>query len=298
MAKSPNSESTVHGRLIGGAFFTGLIVLGVMIALIAGFLRLSGTPEVQTGVLIVLAVCVLVFLLFIVTSGFRALGLSDSTQALGLPAGSVRAFIALMLIMIFVIVSVYAVRTVGEGVYNYVGVVSREEAYGLASNDDDDYVIREIRGGDKNGMYEVWQLRGLAVEGTRLAQQLLTTLATLVVAISAFYFGTHSVETAVQAARVASGDSSTDVPLIRDITPSSGKSGGLIETTVTGRNLSAPKSVTLVRGSKTIAAMDVLSSDSIIQCKFQLEDPVGKWTLAVENVHGEKDSLEDAFEIT
>ena len=82
------------------------------------------------------------------------MGLLDANQALGLPAGTIRALIALILILLFAIIGVHLFRMVGAL--------------------------------DPAGTNAV------SAEGVALAQQLLTTVGTLVVAVSGFYFGTAS----------------------------------------------------------------------------------------------------------
>src|SRR6266540_1456475 len=118
--------------------------------------------------LLVLGVLVLIF---------TRLGLTNPAFALGLPDGSIRAVIALILILVFFVIALYI----------YISVAN--PAAGAAPPSQD---------------------------AIKLAQQILTTLSTLVVAISAFYFGATSV---AQAAGVTGrGDGK---PGIRVIEPSS-----------------------------------------------------------------------------
>lgn len=287
-------QRSVNGWLVLGTLLSGAAVVIVLIWLATSD-SLNSAPEVQTGVLIVLAVSVLAFLLFILALGFQTLGLSDVTQPLALPPGSVRAFIALMLIMIFVIVSVFAVRLVGQGIFTLIGTKSQAEV------DENyltkDFVIQRYFPGpteDPDRVYKVWQVRQLTDDGITLAQQLITTVATLVVAVSGFYFGTQAAEKAKEAA-VASLPGS---PLIRSINKGEGKTADVVVVTLKGRNLSETKSVKLVREGEFIDAENVLSNDSTIQCTLKLDKPAGtKWSVVVESVQGETDKLEDAFEI-
>ena len=59
------------------------------------------------GLIIILGASVLVLLLFVMAAGFNALGLNNPDESLGLPKGTVRAMIALLLIIVWVIVSIY-----------------------------------------------------------------------------------------------------------------------------------------------------------------------------------------------
>ena len=92
-----------------------LLLIGLVVALIVGVPKLFGPVppgEIQMGLVVVLTVVVLLTLLTVMAAVFSRLGLSDSRQPLGLPEGSIRALIALFLIMIFIIMSVYLFRTI------------------------------------------------------------------------------------------------------------------------------------------------------------------------------------------
>lgn len=256
--------------------------------------KLNYTAEAQTGVLLVGAVCVMLLLLFTVTAGFRALGLSAKDQPLGLPPGSVRAFIALILIMIFVILTVYAVRVVGEGTIRYVGLMNATQINEFQTNGDVRLRVT-VLGGE---LYDVWQVIPINEAGDRLAQQLVTTVATLVVAVAGFYFGATNVHAALEQHDKAS--TASTAPLIRNITPDNGNRGAEVAATLTGRNMSATKFVRLVREKETIEATDILFNETTIQCKFRLPVPAqfsGDWDVVVENVDGAVDRLEGAFTI-
>lgn len=259
--------------------------------------QIAFAPEASTGILIVLAVAVLAFLLYVLTAGFRILGLHDPAQPLGLPSGSVRAFIALMLIMIFVILSVYSVSVVGEGNYRFLGVMALDESEVLDLAGNDNFAVEPLP--EEEGLYEVWTVRPVSEGGDRLAQQLVTTVATLVVAVAGFYFGSKNIKTALAA--LGGDQESSTAPLIRDLNPKSGKRGETVTVTLTGRNLASPKSVRLVKEEAVIEATNILSNDTTIQCKFALpavEGSTGKWSVVVENIDGDEDRLPDAFEIT
>lgn len=316
------SEFEFNGWFVFGTLLSGMAVVGALIGLAGGRLGLSNAPEIQTGIVIVLAVSVLTLLLFILTLGFRSLGLSNPDQPLALPSGSVRAFIALMLIMIFVILSVYTVRFVGEGLYRYEGLFSLARADELAQaarRDGDNIVRRRVpcpvnpeapqsidapEGGEtpvrsENSVcFRVWRVQKLSDDGIRLAQQLTTTVATLVVAVSGFYFGSQTVEKAKDVVAASLGVQMPGVPLIRNIKPNSGKLSETVIATVNGRNLSGVNIVKLVKGQDILEAVNIHSNETSTQCTFMLIDkPLGTWNLVVENAQGQKDELENAFTI-
>jgi len=135
-----------------------LVIIGILLVLLLIFVFYSINyimrewpekfPEILLTFTVVAGVVVLLASLTTVTIITSYLDLSDPKEALGLPKGSVRALIALSLIVIFSIMSLYLYAQLA-------GTPSEEQ--------------------------------------TRFAQQLLTTISTLVVAVAAFYFGTKSV---------------------------------------------------------------------------------------------------------
>jgi hypothetical protein len=144
------------------------LMLLVIVFLVPSWTGQPLTPEVQLAIVIVLGVSIVMTLLFIMTAGYQRMDLAKDDQALGLPAGTVRALIAFFLILMFAIVGIYLFNAVASK-----GDISQQAA--------------------------------------GLAQQLMTTIATLVVAVSGFYFGTASTargaQIASQAARLAHGES-------------------------------------------------------------------------------------------
>lgn len=128
------------------------------------YTELEEVPEVMLTLILITGVAGLVACLSVVSVILSSLNLSNPKQALGLPKGSVRAMIALILIIIFAILSLH--------LYGNLGYRRSEQ--------------------DRSFIPPTEQQE-------RFAQQILTTISTLVVAVSAFYFGSRSVETAREA---------------------------------------------------------------------------------------------------
>ncbi len=244
---------SLWGAIVATVLIVALIITGLV--LVINYFTTPQNPrsELVIGLIIVLGVSVLIVLLFIIAAGFSALGMGDPKQAMGLPEGSIRAMIALLLIIVWVILSVF--------------------------------LFNAVQG----------QTGDTAV--TRLAQQLFTTMATLVVAIASFYFGSRS----VASARAALAPSiPTTRPVIGRVDPSQvaqSTTGSLL--TIQGKYFRLPKSVRLVQDSTTIEATEIISSDTQIQCKVTIaaDQKTGKWDLIVVNEDGGQDRLAGAFEV-
>jgi len=233
------------------AFIVIAAVVGGLTVLITNNVK---EVEVIIGIVVILGVSVLIFLMFILAIGFDALKMTDPKQPLGLPAGSVRAMIALMLIVIWVILSVFL----------FTGTVTLDAT--------------------KNA------------ESLRLAQQLYTTMSTLVVAVSAFYFGSRSVETARKALAP-----SASPPVIDSIDPTKEPPGQLIPNfVIKGKNLQSSVAVKLVKDSGAAAATEVLSNDTKIQCTIQVPGTAKSgetWDVVVVNGDGVSTLLKGMFTV-
>jgi hypothetical protein len=251
------------GWYISTAFLLVVLIFG---AVVFALFSNGGNVEIVLGLTVIAGASALVLVLFILAAGFTAMKMNDPQQALGLPDGSIRAMIALMLIIIWIIMSVF---------------------------------LLDVVNGAKAGS-----------DTARLAQQLVTTIGTLVVAVAAFYFGSRSVESATQA--LAAGAGQKPQPVIEHIDPKQYELGKDCTLTITGRNFRRP-TVKLVRATppgqearEIVTKGSPLSNDTTISCTMTLgaaadpkaADLVGEWALLVMNEDGEKHQLEKAFEIT
>ncbi len=239
-----------------------VIAAGILIALVAAGFVIANyfvpQAELILGLIIILGVSLLTVLLFIVAAAFKTLQLSDGQQALGLPQGSVRALIALLLIIIWAIISIYVFRFVAFG----------NSSGGAASAD-----------------------------GIKLAQQLFTTMSTLVVAVSAFYFGSSS---AAQRAPT----SGTVVPSLLKVVPEKGLQGQVdLALVIVGKNfLRTPKAVRFVLGNESIFATGINITNtevSLIDCTITIREDQqqGAWDLVVLNDDGNEYRLPKAFTV-
>jgi hypothetical protein len=148
-----------------------VMLLLAIVALVAPFglmvwLNHDKVPmQINLPLLAIAGVAVLFGSLALVAISFSTFGLADKTQALGLPEGSVRAFIALALVVVFAIVA-----------FSVYGDLSQIEA-GKTPNP-------------------------AAID---FAKQLLTLVGTLVTAVASFYFGAATATSAQAATNSVAG---------------------------------------------------------------------------------------------
>src|SRR6478672_10684003 len=102
--------------LLFGVVGGGGIGVLAMIVWVGSFLwRTRGGDEINLPLVIITGVVFLLIVLGLLTFVFSLLGLANAQEALGLPSGSVRAVIALMLVIVFAIVAIFLYSDVSTG---------------------------------------------------------------------------------------------------------------------------------------------------------------------------------------
>jgi len=293
--RDQRAAGALPGQNVGIFVLASLFIVFSTGALIFTFtIKADSSPaaEIQMGLLVVVAIAALMSLLFVLAAGFSRMNLADGKQPLGLPDGSIRAMISLVLIMVFILFGIYLFRTVGAGNSTFVAKMNAPpdpKSFG-------DKIFSWEKNSDNT--YSVWVIEPIHQDGTRLAQQLITTVGTLVVAVAGFYFGSTAVSSAV-AATQAAASTATPTPVIASFTPKEGPKSKEISFEIVGTGFKSPKEVRLMRGDETMSATDILSNATRIQGKIKVDkDPNGKWDLVVENEDGKQARLTDAFMIT
>src|SRR5206468_1905847 len=121
--------------------------------------------------------------------------------------GSVRSLISLFLIMLFIIIGIFLVRIVSESSNRVLLNKTNDEIRALPTQGMQIVEITKLTpvpavspGPDR---FDVEVNVPISDSGSRLAQQLLTTVGTLVVAVAAFYFGTSATAAGASAALAA-----------------------------------------------------------------------------------------------
>lgn len=214
------------------ALVAAAIVSSLVLAMTVGLLLLlrgedgESSPEEALSLVFVAAAVVLILVVCTLTIVMKRLKLVDSREAMGLPRGSIRAVIALMLILLFFIAAVFLFNTtrrippaqdelrtlqgIGEARF---ATIPTELLF------DSDRQVAE----DGTVTYDV-VLTPSPLENQAsddLAKQLITVLGTLVTAIAAFYFGSNSVSSALKGQAEAGVQADND-----GTSPPGGRQGG------------------------------------------------------------------------
>jgi len=153
-------------------------------------------PEAFLTLLLLAGIVAFVAMLTTAVAVLAALNLTDRTQSFGLPEGTIRAIIALSLIIIFAMSSVYLFSQLSaQRQLRIVGLTAEQ----VAAIPGPEIMSTKINADDPD-LRDIERRLPMTESSQDFAQQILTTTGTLVVAVSAFYFGAKSVAAARGAA--------------------------------------------------------------------------------------------------
>lgn len=254
-------------------------------------------PEIGLTILLIMGVGTLILVFSMLTPIFSVLGLADSKRAMGLPEGSIRAFIAIMLILMFIIVSVFLYEQLDAS--NTTTTLERISQERLDQIPIENIVsIKEEHVGKETVFNVQIKVSEATQESRDFANQMFTTISTLVVSLAGFYFGAQSVSiakgTVVEKAK----------PLIRKMSVTEGKQGDTLSgVQIDGKGFKNIKSIKLVNmnGDKKgeITAEGVTTSLDTILCTFKVgtEDEAGDYALIVIAEDGGEDRYDKIFKV-
>jgi hypothetical protein len=246
--------------------------------------------EITLPILLVASIVSLLAALSAMVAVFTTLRLSNREYALGLPQGTVRAVIAISLILIFMTTSTFLSGRLQETI-----MVSKNFPKEQLENFQERIISIEAKLADNgNEIYEVTLTKPVNDATIDFAKQILTTIGTLVVAIAGFYFGTRAVSPPQE-------EFHSSTPFISNIKPNEGRQGDTVSVTIYGRNFYAPREIKLIheRQEITAANKDMTWNSTTIRCAFAIphDAKTEAWDLIVVNENGREDRESDTFNI-
>ena len=251
------------------------------------------STSVQLPLLAITGVLALIVALALVSVSYALFELSDKTQALGLPEGSVRAVIALCLIVLFAILTIFLYSSLSSPQNKDLTSISGltlEEVQSAKSSLQVAFV-KPPKPETKDG-YTVYfrEPRNPAAED--FAKQLLVMIGTLVTSVASFYFGSR-----VAAASTPLAESAKSAPSLRSASPNPLPVSESAHLEIAGDNLDLIKEAKLVLGSKQIIASNVTSNASIVKCDLKLDASLSKgpWDVVVVDGAGKQAKLPAAL---
>lgn len=172
------------------------LLLATLLGVLSYFETHGGTAEVVLTPVILVAVVVLVLALGALAVVFHRLRLQNANAAMGMPEGSIRAVIALMLIILFFVLSVFLfgqLQRSGGSSSTIEGLTAAE----VSQIPVDQLLAKTQTGSAEAPTFTVVRRVSVDPDLQNYALQLLTTISTLVVAVASFYFGSNSVTSAI-----------------------------------------------------------------------------------------------------
>lgn len=247
------------------------------------------SPEVSLPILLVASIVALLAALSSMVAVFTSLRLANPDFALGLPEGTVRAVIALSLILIFMTTSTFL-----SGQLRGPTVLSKNFPIKQLETFKERVLSIEERTENNQTVYDVKLLSEANAASIDFAKQILTTIGTLVVAVAGFYFG-------ARAAAVSREERLPLLPFISSIDPEEGKQGETISIAIYGRDFYAPREIKMIRGKQEIVApgKDMTWSATTIRCTFTIphDAKTDAWDIIVVNENGREARGNDAFTV-
>ena len=220
--QTPPTETSQEDEkvlIVGRSLFFAVLFLVALIAIAAtGFgvnlidNQYSNNPDILLTILVLGGTLTLLGMLGFTAMAFAALGLTDKEKALALPEGSVRALIALLLIVLFSILSILLYRQLRLAPEAEILVYKNKDAEqvkAIVQSYSEEEVLEVLE--SPKGVFSIRvRVERDTTESQRFAQQVLTTISTLVVAVAGFYFGTRAVTTAGDIALKSAGMASKE----------------------------------------------------------------------------------------
>lgn len=167
---------------------TGVLISPVLIG--SDLIAFPRTPELALPLMMVLGIVAMVAVIALLTTIISALGLGNNRFAFGLPEGSVRAVIALGLLMIFVSLSVYLMGEIDKQGFRSTNLNETQLTYLQESSPGSIVALNCSQ--DEASLCQATILVDRSQESRDLAKQILTSLITLLAAVSSFYFGSRA----------------------------------------------------------------------------------------------------------
>lgn len=200
------------------------VIAAVILLIVAVGLFWQEFPKIDSdymhlSAIVLVGLGLTVILMAVLVIVYAVLGISDQTQALGLPEGSVRALLAFSLVLIFVCLAAFlfsSINTQSQGNPKTLTSVNDAQLSDLKSNfivaaeqaKENGKLLYEQVPGPNGGapvddlnhpLYSVAYYPKPNPNAADMAKQIFTTLATIFVSVVSFYFGSSVTASAVGA---------------------------------------------------------------------------------------------------
>jgi len=264
-------------------------LISVLLVIVPGSGRAISPGSMAVAVIVGAACLVAIVLLLIVV--FSWLGLTDVSQALALPDGSVRALIALILLSAFISVPLYLYNSLNNDLKFIDGVPAADKADAINALPKGEYAFALPSGPKDSQVFRIYY-RDVNTVTDDFAKEILTAMITLVASVSSFYFGAG-------VAKSAQGGGTVFQPAIIGVNPAAGTKGTTVSLEITGSGLDLVSRVRIARGGEVVSATNVTSNATLIKCSLVLPASItsGNWSVIAETADRKTTGLDDGFEV-
>jgi hypothetical protein len=277
------------------AITLGVMVVGVLILIVTTLARQPAQgPDVLLPLLVIAGTIFLLTTLAIVSLLFAVFGLADQKQALALPDGSIRAVIAVSLIVLFAIVTIFLYDNL-SGRTRAIHEMDATQVEAFLKDRPPEQILRvnpDPKTAPPDAKFTVIYRDVPSQPSQDFAKQLMVLLGTLVTSVAGFYFGANSVASAVSAGKGDAGDMK-----LTGVAPATIPPSGKQQIAINGSNLGKVNDVTFRQGKDTIYAEIDKVEDTKVTCSLSLDGTKsGKWDVIVSDGTNMK-KLPDVLEI-
>ncbi|MDR7331708.1 hypothetical protein [Roseateles asaccharophilus] len=201
-----------------------LIVVAVLVvlpsvALMLGLKVLAGQPSVGLPLLAIFGIVILLGALAVMSALFSRLGLANCSEALGLPPGSIRAAIALSLIVLFALIAVMLYQSLNGGSTLTVSAAEKDRFLAdplIHVSAVTPMACEPGQAADcKDFRYVLHLETPPSSAAIDIAKQLLTLIGTLMTSVVSYYFAAKASESAMKAATEAVTDHAAAETVVR-----------------------------------------------------------------------------------
>jgi hypothetical protein len=288
-------------------FLGALVPIGALVGMFWLLTKLAKDGSGSLALLAIGGVVVLILLLTAVAMVFSILQLTNNTQAMGLPEGSIRAVIALSLIVLFAILSVFLYQGVSIGSRSVIPNLPNAERLQFirehTTAQDIQSKLTQKGAEGKEDLYEV-SYRSANATADDFAKQMLVLLGTLMTAVTSFYLGAGTATSAAKAGGEAAKESAANSPTVTKVDPTSYSlaSGPAMKLQLTGSNLDIVSHVKITNAAGVESNGTIVSKTATsLTCEIPVSaatTPPGLWALTVDDGGSKSFTRKDALTIT
>jgi hypothetical protein len=280
-----------------------IALLGGAVGLVIGIYFLFDAQKDDATRLPVLAiggVIALLVVIALVAGAYTLFNLANPAEALGLPEGSVRAIIALSLIVLFAILTIYLYSDVSNPEVCTLAGMSQAELGEFLKSTHGQKVIATVNTAAQGSapIYTVYY-QNVSVAGGDFAKQLLVMIGTLMTSVTSFYFAAKPASAVGGGTAELPAPASSPAPEPTGVSPQEGDRGSPLSLEIAGNHLGDVTSVKLALDDEELAGSGVVASATRVKCVFKLPSGMtaGAWALKVTDKSGRSAELADAITI-